>query len=468
LVRRLFPLATVMIALCTTCAQSSTRSTEPSWSVAGETDLDRPSHPMAGYSAAFVLTWRGQRIGEAREQLRHRADGFRFTRSERLAIRRGAAVVELNTTIRIDTNSNLDADRVTVERTAGASTTRGAAQKSRDGRWRVWFGSERMRTLPGDAVPAELVNLRVAASPSHTFRGRVLLAGYGFATAHLDVAPVVGQRHRVRAIARTSMGRLVSEISLSPEDGTVTRVHAAEAVEATRADPAQLARHFDPPELVTSSSLPLVGTTGILDRDRVTLRLEGVHRPPPPAMPGQTIQADHETWTVTLDRRPRAQRTRTVDPNVAANFASLAARIVNRAGAYDRTSEIAALSRATEQLLTDDMSNPSTDAGNALALGRGDCTAHAALLTALATARGIPTRMVTGFRIARGRLARHRWIIADAGNGRWIAVDPTYGEAPATARLLGLAVHGAAASEIAMVDELAFAGMRRARVIVVP
>ncbi len=41
-----------------------------------------------------------------------------------------------------------------------------------------------------------------------------------------------------------------------------------------------------------------------------------------------------------------------------------------------------------------------------------------------------------------------------------VAVDPTFGEAPAApGRLLGLAVHGSAPGEIALAAELAFAGL---------
>jgi len=83
------------------------------------------------------------------------------------------------------------------------------------------------------------------------------------------------------------------------------------------------------------------------------------------------------------------------------------------------------------------------------------------VFAAFAAARGFDVRLVTGYRLADDasghRLVRHRWAVARVDD-RWIAIDPTYGEAPAAPVLLGLATHGAGAAEIAIVDELAFSG----------
>jgi transglutaminase-like putative cysteine protease len=89
------------------------------------------------------------------------------------------------------------------------------------------------------------------------------------------------------------------------------------------------------------------------------------------------------------------------------------------------------------------------------------------LFAELAARRGIATRLVTGYRLEGGRLVRHRWALA-AVDGAWMAVDPTFGEAPARARLLGLATHGASTDELSLVDAVAFAGMSRARAALVP
>src|SRR5207244_10447088 len=85
----------------------------------------------------------------------------------------------------------------------------------------------------------------------------------------------------------------------------------------------------------------------------------------------------------------------------------------------------------------------------------GDCTAHALAFIARAERRGLETRAVTGWRLDGGRLVRHRWALVRQADGPWIAVDPSYGEAPASPRLIGLAVGGATTAELAAAD-LAF------------
>ena len=127
--------------------------------------------------------------------------------------------------------------------------------------------------------------------------------------------------------------------------------------------------------------------------------------------------------------------------------------------------QLRALALYTDRMIDNDLSAPAPDARSAFALGRGDCTTHSTVFAAFAAARGFDVRLVTGYRLVsdRGehRLVRHRWALARVGD-RWIAVDPTYGEVPAAAVNFGLAVHGASARELAVIDELAFAGFRDA------
>jgi transglutaminase-like putative cysteine protease len=150
---------------------------------------------------------------------------------------------------------------------------------------------------------------------------------------------------------------------------------------------------------------------------------------------------------------------------VAPDIAAVADAMV--AGATNRFAEVVALAQGTERRIEGDLSASAIDPHAALALGRGDCTSHAILFVALAHARGIDARVVTGYRIDGARMVRHRWAIAEV-DGTWIAVDPTYGEAPAAARLLGLAVHAESAAELAIVDSLAFSGMTHAHARVLP
>ena len=74
------------------------------------------------------------------------------------------------------------------------------------------------------------------------------------------------------------------------------------------------------------------------------------------------------------------------------------------------------------------------DAGSALTSFKsrnGNCQTHARLYTALARAAGIPTRFVSGLIYLDGKgFLYHSWAESWLA-GRWVAVDPTYNQAPA-------------------------------------
>jgi hypothetical protein len=59
----------------------------------------------------------------------------------------------------------------------------------------------------------------------------------------------------------------------------------------------------------------------------------------------------------------------------------------------------------------------------------GDCNEHAVLYTALARAAGLPTRISTGLAYTGGQFYYHAW--PEVWLGRWVAVDPTFGQFPA-------------------------------------
>jgi transglutaminase-like putative cysteine protease len=66
-----------------------------------------------------------------------------------------------------------------------------------------------------------------------------------------------------------------------------------------------------------------------------------------------------------------------------------------------------------------------------LAAGRGDCNEHAALLTALARAAGIPARVVAGAVYADDAFYYHAW--TEVWLGRWVSADSVFGQLPADA-----------------------------------
>ncbi len=61
----------------------------------------------------------------------------------------------------------------------------------------------------------------------------------------------------------------------------------------------------------------------------------------------------------------------------------------------------------------------------------GDCNEHTQLYLALARASGIPARSAAGLAYVRGKFYYHAW--PEVYLGRWVAVDPTFGQFPADA-----------------------------------
>jgi transglutaminase-like putative cysteine protease len=68
---------------------------------------------------------------------------------------------------------------------------------------------------------------------------------------------------------------------------------------------------------------------------------------------------------------------------------------------------------------------------------KGDCNEHAVLFAALARAAGIPTRVAVGLLYMNQAFYYHAW--NEVYLGRWIPVDATFGECPASALHLKLA-----------------------------
>lgn len=67
---------------------------------------------------------------------------------------------------------------------------------------------------------------------------------------------------------------------------------------------------------------------------------------------------------------------------------------------------------------------------------RGDCTEHAMLMAALGRAVGLPTRLATGLAYVRDSFGYHAW--TEVWVGRWVEMDPAWGEMTADAGHLQL------------------------------
>jgi hypothetical protein len=80
-----------------------------------------------------------------------------------------------------------------------------------------------------------------------------------------------------------------------------------------------------------------------------------------------------------------------------------------------------------------------SNALDVLALRAGDCTEHSVLYVALARAAGLPAREISGlvYSNSDGGFYYHQW--AEAYVGKWIEVDPTFGQTQADATHIRLA-----------------------------
>jgi hypothetical protein len=108
----------------------------------------------------------------------------------------------------------------------------------------------------------------------------------------------------------------------------------------------------------------------------------------------------------------------------------------------DRANEIRTLVAGVRSRITPDLGATISSSRDADAATAGDCTTFALAYAALASRRGIITRVVTGLRVDGDRLVRHRWAVSWTGRA-WIAVDAAFGAAPAGGDLIGLAIHDA-------------------------
>ena len=78
------------------------------------------------------------------------------------------------------------------------------------------------------------------------------------------------------------------------------------------------------------------------------------------------------------------------------------------------------------------------DALSTLENKKGDCNEHAMLMAALLRASGIPAKVATGLVYLNGRFYYHAW--NQVFLGRWITADSVFGQVPADATHIRLAV----------------------------
>lgn len=100
-------------------------------------------------------------------------------------------------------------------------------------------------------------------------------------------------------------------------------------------------------------------------------------------------------------------------------------------GAQDARAASDLLVRWVHRNLSKRFSASFSNALDVLREGGGDCTEHSVLYVALARAAGLPAREVSGIVYCEDGFYYHQW--AEAYVGKWIAVDPTFGQTQADA-----------------------------------
>jgi hypothetical protein len=372
--------------------------------------------PLSADAVRHYTIWLGgARIGTATEAETWSVTGVHLRRDEAMRYLRGSATVEVTTTIDVDATPALVPTRVTWTESAGDE--RSAEAVRGDHGWLV-TGATPPRPLALDAVPAELLPLLVRRDGR--FDGPVFLPARGFVGGQGRIEAVAPRRLVARLVLATQSAQpptAEATIDLAL-DGTPMRVVDGEGVIELRSTEAAAAAPFQVVDLIAATSIPIAGP--VAGRRSHRLLLDGDIALPP--LPGQ--HAEPAPAGVVVELSPR-----------------LAGDMAPGDPGPDRTRLVRDLVTAVRARITPDLARSPASSRDGTAAA-GDCTTFALAYAALASQRGIPTRVVTGLRVDGDRLVRHRWAVSWTGT-HWIAVDAAFGAAPAGGDLIGLAVNDA-------------------------
>jgi transglutaminase-like putative cysteine protease len=322
------------------------------------------------------------------------------------------------------------------------------------------------RKLPQFHETAEQADgARLAAATGKTVRGEQLdLEGLRVKQVedrfvkHLRVAGA-GVESSLALVEETEVGdRAATRLSIA-SDGRIVEMRMGDAIVA-RAEPEDVARRLDRVDIFGMTRVKLAGPLPREIPGRIVFQLRGI---PKEFQAGDARQS----WSVTADgtavltvtaRAPRAAepahdapraREGSSDEYLAATpeidadappIRELAKRVVG-----DTRGTYAAATRIVQHVYKrlEKAYGVSRDrASEVLTLGKGDCTEHALLFTALARAAGIPARQVHGLVYARYEddvpaLYWHAWVEVRSGE-EWVALDPTFGQNVADATHIAL------------------------------
>jgi transglutaminase-like putative cysteine protease len=180
---------------------------------------------------------------------------------------------------------------------------------------------------------------------------------------------------------------------------------------------------------VDLAGFDLSGGRQTLTGDTLVIRRES----PESLKPGYRLPAFGAEVREYLRSEPLVQST---DPRIQAQARQIVGRTRNPA----RAAEL--INRWVYEALDKQVTVSVPSAVDVLETRRGDCNEHTVLYAALARAVGLPARTAAGLVYLDGRFYYHAW--PEVYLGRWVAVDPTFGQYPADAAHLRFTIGGLA------------------------
>lgn len=405
----------------------------------------------------LALAMGGHEVGTTSTRDVKTSEGYRFERESRLSLTRGAATLEISTKTVAVTDAALRPLRYRFERKDAAGTAVSEGE--------VKGGELVIRTTQAGATVERRVPVKDGLTFASAFEHRVFAS---LATLAKSGAPL-------------TLPVLVEDMgAVTPMQARVTRAGEGYLVTTTIAG------------MESQDQVDAAGRTVLSRTPAIDAVAYPVGAPPPDGVkPGAVDLLSRSTWSAPrLASEVKRVRYRVHTPEAQA-FAvpeDERQKVVARTGSYVEVEVTSAASRKGKlsfderrQMTAATPYEPITDArlrqtvaevtkgakserekvarlvdfvfrhveekaldrGYAPALatlesGRGDCTEHSVLLSALLRSAGIPTRLVDGVIVDGGRAGYHEWVEVQV-EGELVPADPTFGAFPAGPERLKLA-----------------------------
>lgn len=405
----------------------------------------------------LALAMGGHEVGTTSARDVKTASGYRFERVSELSLTRGAATLEMTTKTVSFTDAQLRPLRYRFEKKDASGTAVSEGE--------VKGGELVIRTTQAGATVESRVPLKDGLTFASAFEHRVhsSLAALADSGKTLTLPVLVEDMGAVTPmearVTREGEGYVITTRIAGME--SVDRVDAAGRTVLSRTPAIDAVAYpvgAPPPEDVKPGAVDLLSrSTWSAPRlatavKRVRYR---IHTPDAKAfavpedarqkvvartdkyVEVEVTSAPSRKGQLSFDERRRMTAATPYEPIADARLKETVAKVTKGAA-----SEREKVSRLVEFVFRH-VEQKALDRGYAPALatlesGRGDCTEHSVLLSALLRSAGIPTRLVDGVIVDGGRAGYHEWVEVQV-DGQLIPADPTFGAFPAGPERLKLA-----------------------------